>query len=115
MGSEKDERETITAKIREGLACDFLLVSGGVSVGDVDIVPDCLAACGVRKILHKIAVKTGTPIFAGESPGGGIVVGLPGNPVAELVHFAMFIRPLLLQASGATDCFPKPVLLPLAE
>src|SRR4030067_338604 len=71
LGIVKDERETITAKIREGLACDFLLVSGGVSVGDVDIVPDCLAACGVRKILHKIAVKPGEPIFAGESPRGG--------------------------------------------
>jgi len=115
LGIVKDDRETITAKIREGLACDFLLLSGGVSVGDVDIVPDCLAACGVRKILHKIAVKPGKPIFAGESPGGGIVVGLPGNPVAVMVHFSLFIRPLLLKASGATDCFPKPILLPLAE
>ena len=115
LGIVKDDRETITAKIREGLACDFLLLSGGVSVGDVDIVPDCLAACGVRKILHTIAVKPGKPIFAGESPNGGIVVGLPGNPVAVMVHFSMFIRPLLLKASGATDCFPKPILLPLAE
>src|SRR3990172_5512521 len=115
LGIVKDDRETITAKIREGLACDFLLLSGGVSGGDVDIVPDCLAACGVRKILHKIAVKPGKPIFAGESPGGGIVVGLPGNPVAVMVHFSLFIRPLLLKASGATDCFPKPILLPLAE
>jgi molybdopterin molybdotransferase len=115
LGIVKDDRETITAKIREGLACDFLLLSGGVSVGDVDIVPDCLAACGVRKILHKIAVKPGKPIFAGESPGGGIVVGLPGNPVAVMVHFHMFIRPLLLKASGGTEYLPKPILLPLAE
>ncbi|MGB3097468.1 MAG: molybdopterin molybdotransferase MoeA [Candidatus Deferrimicrobiaceae bacterium] len=115
LGIIPDDRETMMAKIREGLTSEFLFISGGVSVGDVDIVPDCLAACGVRKILHKIAVKPGKPIFAGESPGGGIVVGLPGNPVAVLVHFPMFIRPLLLRASGATEYLPKPILLPLAE
>jgi molybdopterin molybdotransferase len=115
LGIIPDDRETMMAKIREGLALDFLLVSGGVSMGDVDIVPDCLAACGVRQILHKIAVKPGKPIFAGESPAGGIVIGLPGNPVAVLVHFSMFIRPLLLKASGATEYLPKPILLPLAE
>ncbi len=115
LGIIPDDRETMMAKIREGLALDFLLVSGGVSMGDVDIVPDCLAACGVRQILHKIAVKPGKPIFAGESPAGGIVIGLPGNPVAVLVHFPMFIRPLLLKASGATEYLPKPILLPLAE
>ena len=115
LGIVPDEREMMIAKIREGLSRDFLLVSGGVSMGDVDIVPDCLEACGVRKILHRIAVKPGKPIFAGESPGGGIVIGLPGNPVAVLVHFPMFLRPLLLKASGATEHLPKPILLPLAQ
>lgn len=114
LGIVPDDREQIVSKIGEGLDCDFLLLSGGVSVGDVDIVPDCLNACGVRKILHKIAVKPGKPIFAGESPGGGIVIGLPGNPVAVMVHFHMFIRPLLLKASGAAEYLPKPIHLPLA-
>jgi molybdopterin molybdotransferase len=115
LGIAPDDREQIISKIREGLDCNFLLLSGGVSVGDVDIVPDCLNACGVRKILHKVAVKPGKPIFVGESPGGGIVIGLPGNPVAVMVHFHMFVRPLLLKASGATEYLPKPILLPLAR
>lgn len=115
LGIVEDEREAILAKIREGISGDFLLISGGVSVGDVDIVPECLAACGVRKILHKIAVKPGKPIFAGEAPGGGVVIGLPGNPVAVMVHFHMFVQPLLLKASGATEYLPEPILLPLAE
>lgn len=115
LGIVPDDREKIVRKIREGLECDFLILSGGVSVGDVDIVPDCLSACGVRKILHKVAVKPGKPIFAGESSSGGIVIGLPGNPVAVMVHFHMFIRPLLLKASGARDYLPKPIHLPLAE
>jgi len=115
LGIVPDNREMIVSKIREGLDCDFLILSGGVSVGDVDIVPDCLITCGVRKILHKVAVKPGKPIFAGESFNGGIVIGLPGNPVAVMVHFSMFIRPLLLKASGATEYLPKPICLPLAD
>jgi molybdopterin molybdotransferase len=115
LGIVPDDRDRIISKIREGLGYDFLILSGGVSVGDVDIVPDCLNACGVRKILHKIAVKPGKPIFAGESPGGGIVIGLPGNPVAVMVHFHMFIRPLLLKASGTAEYLPKPIHLPLAS
>lgn len=114
LGIVPDEKERIVAKIREGLSSDVLIVSGGVSVGDVDIVPECLAACGVRKILHKVAVKPGKPIFAGESATGGVVIGLPGNPVAVLVHFYMFIRPLLMKASGAREYLPKRILLPLA-
>ncbi|GAB4362089.1 MAG: molybdopterin molybdotransferase MoeA [Deltaproteobacteria bacterium] len=114
LGIAPDDRQRIEEKIREGLSADFLLLSGGVSVGEVDIVPECLAACGVRKILHKVAVKPGKPIFAGESPSGGLVVGLPGNPVAVMVHFFMFLRPLLLKASGAREFLPKRVLLPLA-
>ena len=114
LGIVPDEKERIVAKILEGLSCDVLIVTGGVSVGDADIVPECLAACGVRKILHKVAVKPGKPIFAGESASGGVVIGLPGNPVAVLVHFYMFIRPLLMKASGAREYFPKRILLPLA-
>lgn len=114
LGIVPDDRDSLLAAIREGLAADFLILTGGVSVGDVDIVPECLAACGVRKILHRVAVRPGKPIFAGESPGGGIVIGLPGNPVAVLVHFPMLLLPLLLKASGATEVLPKPILLPLA-
>lgn len=115
LGIVPDDREKILPKVLEGLECDFLILTGGVSVGDVDIVPECLAACGVRKILHKVAVKPGKPMFAGESPNGGVVIGLPGNPVAVMVHFYMFIRPLLLKASGAREYLPKRILLPLAK
>lgn len=115
LGIVPDDREKIVPKVLEGLECDFLVLSGGVSVGDVDIVPECLAACGVRKILHKVAVKPGKPIFAGESPRGCIVLGLPGNPVAVMVHFSMFLRPLLLKASGAKEYLPKRIHLPLAK
>jgi molybdopterin molybdotransferase len=69
----------------------------------------------VRKILHKVSMKPGKPLFVGRSERGSMVVGFPGNPVAVMVHFSMFVQPLLLKATGAREHLPKPVLLPLAQ
>lgn len=115
LGIVADEREALLEKIRAGLESDFLLISGGVSMGDGDLVPECLAASGVRKILHKVSMKPGKPLFVGRGERGSLVVGFPGNPVAVMVHFSMFVQPLLLKASGAREHLPKPVLLPLAQ
>lgn len=114
LGVAPDTPEAVQSKIREGLSSDFLVLTGGVSAGEIDIVPDALAACGVEKVLHKIAVKPGKPIYVGRSPAGCVVIGLPGNPVAVIVHYAMLVRPLLLKAMGAREHLPRPVWLPLA-
>ena len=113
-GIVTDDPERIRERIREGLADDFLLLSGGVSEGEVDIVPQCLAECGVEKVLHKVAVKPGKPLYIGRSPSGTVVIGLPGNPVAVMVHMAMLVKPLFLKGSGAREYLPKPIYLPLA-
>jgi len=115
LGIVADETGPLTEKIRAGLESGFLLITGGVSMGDGDLVPGCLSACGVRKILHKVSMKPGKPLFVGRSERGSMVVGFPGNPVAVMVHFSMFVLPLLLKASGAREHLPKPVLLPLAQ
>lgn len=114
LGTAPDTPEGIRAKIREGLSSDVLLVTGGVSAGKVDIVPDCLRECGVEKAFHKIAVQPGKPIFAGKSREGCVAVGLPGNPVAVIVHFFLLVLPLLRKAAGAMECLPRSVWLPLA-
>lgn len=114
LGIVADEPEAIREKIREGISSDFLVLTGGVSAGETDLVPECLAACGVRKILHKVSMKPGKPVYVGKHKGGCVVIGLPGNPVAVLVHYAMLLRPLLRKAMGATACLPRPVWLPLA-
>ena len=114
LGVAPDTREAIESKIRDGLSSDVLILTGGVSAGEIDIVPDALAACGVAKVLHKIAVKPGKPTFVGRSREGCVVFGLPGNPVAVIVHYSMLVRPLLLKAAGARECLPRPIWLPLA-
>ncbi len=113
-GIVTDDPERIRERIREGLADDIFILSGGVSEGEVDVVPQCLAECGVEKVLHKVAVKPGKPLYIGRSPSGSVVIGLPGNPVAVMVHMAMLVKPLFLKASGAREYLPKPIYLPLA-
>jgi len=65
-------------------------------------------------VLHKISVKPGKPIYVGKSRESCIIIGLPGNPVAVIVHFYMLLRPLLLKATGAKVYLPRPIWLPLA-
>ncbi|MDB4974343.1 MAG: Molybdopterin biosynthesis protein MoeA [Myxococcaceae bacterium] len=85
--------------IRAGLAADVLVIVGGVSVGDYDVVRDALVASGVALDFWKIRMKPGKPVaFAryGRIP----VLGLPGNPVSAWVTFELFVRPGLRKMLG---------------
>ena len=95
--------------VRDGLGAaakehDLLLTSGGVSVGDEDHVRGAVEAQGH---LHfwRLAIKPGRPLALGQV-GGAAFVGLPGNPVAAMVCFLRFTRPLILGLSGARDLDP---------
>jgi len=79
-GIVKDDPSLIRERIREGLADDFLILSGGVSEGEVDVVPRCLAECGVEKVLHKVAVKPGKPLYIGRGPRGPSSSACPATP-----------------------------------
>jgi molybdopterin molybdotransferase len=76
-----------------------LLVSGGVSAGDYDLVEPALAELGVRLLFTKVAVKPGAPLVFGRH-GQTLVFGLPGNPVSAQVTFELFVRPALLKLQG---------------
>jgi molybdopterin molybdotransferase len=90
LGVVRDDRDAIRAAIREGLKRDLLILSGGVSAGDWDLVIPALEAEGVRIAMHQVLIKPGRPFcFA---PG---VFGLPGNPVSSFVIFEVFVRPYL--------------------
>ncbi|MEM6329524.1 MAG: gephyrin-like molybdotransferase Glp [Planctomycetota bacterium] len=90
----------------EDSGADVLLLSGGVSAGDRDLAPGVLAELGVQRVLHKVAVKPGKPVWFGVWPPDAArgtptwVFGLPGNPVSSFVCFHLFVRPLLSAIAG---------------
>ena len=104
MGIAKDHAESLRALMAQGLAADLLLLSGGVSAGDYDLVPRTLEKMGVKCIFHKVCIKPGKPIWFGvfQRPEASptLVFGLPGNPVSALVCFELFVRLALRILSG---------------
>jgi molybdopterin molybdotransferase len=94
LGIAKDEPNDLRAKIKQGLECDVLILSGGVSAGKLDLVPGTLADLGVEALFHKVAMKPGKPVLFGMKKPR-LVFGLPGNPVSSLVCFELFVRPAI--------------------
>jgi molybdopterin molybdotransferase len=91
---------------------DVLLVSGGVSAGQRDLVPNAFARLGIDEVFHKVRVKPGKPLWFGvRSSQDGLpptlVFGLPGNPVSGLVCFLLFVRPVLEILSGQRPASPQ--------
>jgi len=104
LGIAGDRPEPIRAAIAQGLAADVLVLSGGVSAGDLDLVPGILAACGVEQVFHKVRLKPGKPVWFGilRRPAAPttLVFGLPGNPASSLVCFELFVRPAIQILAG---------------
>ncbi len=101
----RDSYEHLTQRIVEGLTHDILVLSGGVSAGTFDLVPQVLAEQGVEQVFHKIALKPGKPLWFGIKRGEAtnrttLVFGLPGNPVSSLVCFELFVRPAIAALAG---------------
>ncbi len=115
FGSASDDASQMTDRIRDGLrAADILLLSGGVSVGKYDLVPDVLKSLGVEIHFHTVRMKPGKPLLFG-TLGDKLVFGLPGNPVSAAVGFELFVRPAIDIMCGRTDPGPKVRRLPLSE
>ncbi len=90
-----DIENTLIKEIEKSLNCDILILCGGVSAGDADYIPKVLQELGVQKILHKVAIKPGKPIWCGYKVNGPMVFALPGNPLSCLITFKLFIEPFL--------------------
>ena len=93
---------------------DILLVAGGVSVGDYDLVPKVLRALGVEVHFHKVRMKPGKPLLFG-TLGGKLVFGLPGNPGSAFVGFELFVAPAIRAMLGYAEPGPRMRMLTLAN
>jgi len=111
LGIARDTVDDLTAKIHAGLAqgADLLMTSGGVSVGDFDVVKKVLAAEGEISF-WRVRMKPGKPLAFGYitaevdgAPRTVPVLGMPGNPVSTMVSFELFARPAILTMLGVKD------------
>lgn len=81
-------------------ACDIVVTSGGVSVGEMDFVKTAFESLGGELQFWKVAIRPGKPFVFGKL-GGKFLFGLPGNPVSAFVTFLLLVRPALRQWQGA--------------
>ena len=88
---------------------DVVVISGGASVGDHDLVQPALAQIGADIAFWKVAIKPGKPLLVARR-GDQIIMGLPGNPVSSLVTAHFFALPLLRRLLGASACLPRVVM-----
>lgn len=111
---DDDEIET-TNMIEEALRqADFILLTGGVSVGDYDFVLSALEKNNVVQHFHKIKQKPGKPLYFG-SKENCFVFGLPGNPGSVMTCFYHYVKPALLLYLGSVGYNSRSILLPIAS
>jgi len=104
-GIVRDSPDALRAALREGLAADAIVTSGGVSVGDHDHLKPVLSELGTIDF-WAIAIRPGRPLAFGELKDGDRrvpIFGLPGNTVSALVTFEVFVRPALLRMQGRAN------------
>jgi molybdopterin molybdotransferase len=119
-----DERGRLRALIEEGLGCDLLLLTGGVSMGKYDLVEQVLAELKAEFYFTGAEIQPGRPVVFGSCGAGALVhadsevaantragaaaphrkyfLGLPGNPVSTMVTFELFARPMIEALAGMT-------------
>ncbi len=110
-----DDIDITTKIIGESLQqADFILLTGGVSVGDYDFVLSALEQNNVAQHFHKIKQKPGKPLYFG-SKDNCYVFGLPGNPGSVMTCFYQYVKPAIIQYLGVTNYNLQPFYLPIAS
>jgi len=112
LGIAQDNEDSLTTKLNQGLDSDMLITTGGVSMGDYDVVKDILAKEGEIGF-WRVRMKPGKPLAFG-SIKGVPHLGLPGNPVSTMVTFELFARPAMLKMMGKRS-LTKPVIQATVE
>jgi molybdopterin molybdotransferase len=103
VSAASDDAEVLRDAVKEALeTADVVVTSGGVSVGEKDLVKGTMLELGVEQVFWGVKFKPGKPLFFGVHEGAS-VFGLPGNPVSAMVCFELFVRPALVKMMGRED------------
>ncbi len=108
IGIARDRREDLLAAFRAAMRADLVISSGGVSVGDYDLVKEIMQEVGNAMQFWQVAMRPGRPLAFGML-GAVPAVGLPGNPVSAMISFEQFIRPAILRMEGHENLFRRSV------
>lgn len=103
LAAASDDPEVMRARLREAAEADLVVTSGGISVGDHDLVLPSLEALGWQPVFRKVRLRPGRPTTYGLIPAAGRVtpvLALPGNPASSFVAFELFARPLIRAMLG---------------
>ncbi len=111
LGIAKDDVDEIAEKLRTGLRnCDAVITTGGTSVGGVDLVPDAVNKVGKPGVVvHGVALRPAMPTALAVLEGKPVMI-LSGNPVAAIIGFEVFARPLICKMLGISKEEPRPVV-----
>ena len=97
----EDERSAMEKSLRKMIDdYDVLILSGGVSKGKFDFVPEVLERIGIRRLFHQVSQRPGKPFWFGTSARGKIAFALPGNPVSTFMCFYRYVKPWILKSLG---------------
>jgi len=113
LGIAKDRPDDLKAKISQGVNADFLVLSGGVSMGDYDFTKPVFQELGGEMNFWKLAIRPGQPVAFGKI-GKTLAFGLPGNPVSSMVTFEQLVRPAILKMCGS-QVLARPVVQALFQ
>ncbi len=102
FGVVKDTKEEISAMMQRGFRKDILILSGGVSMGEYDLVGDVMKDLNTQIYFEKVALRPGKPVIFGKKDTT-FIFALPGNPVASFVTFELFIYPAIRKMMGFTN------------
>lgn len=100
LGVARDDRNDLRRKIEQGLSADVLCITGGVSMGAFDFVPEVLAELGAEVCFQKMIIKPGRPVLFAKARQGTLIFALPGNPVSAFVGFHLLADPALAVMQG---------------
>lgn len=113
-GIVRDKLDDLIGRIGQaGKVSDLVLLSGGVSEGDFDLVPEAFRRCGYELLFESVAMQPGRPMVFGRN-GKSFCCGLPGNPVATFVAFEILLKPFLFAMMGHIEV-PKSLPAVLGE
>ncbi len=111
-----DDRDALTRSLNQAIACaDAVVLTGGVSKGDYDYVPETISLSGGEIVFHGLPIRPGKPILGAATNDGKLILGLPGNPVSATINCHRFLLPLLRRIAAQVNWSDKPPMVTLDE